>query len=753
MFTKFDEESRKILLSAKKEMKDLKHDYIGSEHVILAILKNNNSVSKLLNRYNVNYNNFKDSLLSIVGVGKIENDLFLYTPLLKRILDNAVNIARETSSNVSVNDIFFSILEEGEGVGLRILLNMNVDVDKLYDELLKKNSKKNRNNKKDILYELGIDLNLKAKNNLIDPVIGREKELNRIIEILCRRTKNNPILVGSAGVGKTAIVEYLAYKIVIGDVPDILKNKKIISLDMASSVAGTKYRGEFEDRMKKILDELEEDEDIILFIDEIHTIAGAGGAEGAIDASNIFKPALARGKMRCIGATTFDEYKKYIENDSALDRRFQKVEIKEPSKKTLKEILNKLKPIYENYHNVKISKKMIDKIIFYSSKYLKNRNEPDKSIDILDEVCSKVSLKRDNKEVKIRKLKNNLINVVNDKNKLIKNNDFKNAYKLKNEEEKLLSNINNLEIMKNSKQKIVTEKDIIGVIKSKIDIPILEYNKEFLEKVKSNLNKNVIGQENIINELINITKIFNSKIDSSNVLLICGDRGVGKSYLAKEFAKELVGNNVFKIDSSEYMDSNSISKVVGALPGYVGYSDSKNLLEEINDKEISILIIDEVEYMDKNVLKLFLNGIKDGYIKDSKGKLVDFKNIMIIMTTNVSLNNNSLGFNKKTNSINKVLDNNLINNVNKILILNSLNKSDIRNIINIKINNLINKYNINLNIDKNVINEIIELSNYENNGAKRINDIIKDKIENIIIEEKLNNKKDITINNLSTVSS
>ena len=366
MFQKFDEEAQKVLKNAKKEMLELKHEYVGTEHLMLGILKSNNSVSKLLNKYNVNYDKFKKNIIKLVGMGNNSNDLFLYTPLLKRVIESAIEDTKN-NSYIGVYNLFGAIIQEGDGVAIRVLISMNVDIDKIYNDFSKSNKRKNCEKKK-ILDEIGINLNKKASDGFIDPVIGRDSEINRMIEILCRRKKNNPILIGNAGVGKTAIVEELASRIISGNVPNILKNKKIISLDMASSVAGTKYRGEFEERMKKVLTELEDNEDIILFIDEIHTIMGAGGAEGAIDASNIFKPALARGKMRCIGATTIDEYKKYIENDGALDRRFQKVEIKEPDRGTVKDILMKLKRIYESHHSVVISEDMIDKIIYYTNK-------------------------------------------------------------------------------------------------------------------------------------------------------------------------------------------------------------------------------------------------------------------------------------------------------------------------------------------------------------------------------------------------
>ena len=393
MFANFEEEARKVLVMAKKEMLDLKHPYVSSEHLLLAILRNKNEVSERLLNYDINYTLIKNEIIKIIGKGSKESEYFLYTPLLKRIIENASFDAKENNKNtVTINHLFSSLLEEGEGVAIRILIGMGIDVDQLYSEFAFKLINKSKS-KKMLLEQLGIDLNKKALNNEIDPITGRHSEINRVLEILSRRTKNNPLLIGEAGVGKTAIVEGIASKIVSGEVPISLKNKRIISLDMGSCVAGTKYRGEFEERIHKILKELEQNNDIILFIDEIHTLVGAGGAEGAIDASNLFKPALARGTIRCIGATTTDEYKKYIEREGALERRFQKVTIKEANQEEVKNILLNLKNIYESYHKVIINEEIIDLIVNLSKKYIYNRKEPDRSIDILDEVCAKTSLK------------------------------------------------------------------------------------------------------------------------------------------------------------------------------------------------------------------------------------------------------------------------------------------------------------------------------------------------------------------------
>lgn len=754
MFGKFDEESQKIIKLAKKEMQEMRHEYVGTEHLMLGILKTNNVVSNLLNKYDVSYDNFKKNLIKLIGVGKNSNNLFLYTPLLKRVIENAINISKDDCF-VCVNNLFYSMIEEGDGVAIRTLISMNVDIDKIYNDFSKNVPKRKNRNKKMILEELGTNLNNKAREGLIDPVIGRDKELNRIIEILCRRTKNNPILIGTAGVGKTAIVEELASKIERGEVPNILKNKKIISLDMASSVAGTKYRGEFEDRMKKVLSELEDNDDIILFIDEIHTIMGAGGAEGAIDASNIFKPALARGKMRCIGATTIDEYKKYIENDGALDRRFQKLEVKEPDKKTVKEILMKLKEIYEKHHGVIVSEDMIDKIILYTNRYIKDRNEPDKSIDILDEVCSKVSLKLDSNEEELFRLKDDLKNIIESKNKYIVENNFKEAYKLKLREDSITSSINNIEMKQINKVKKVTEKDIIDVIESKTNIPIIELNDNYTKVMRKKINDKVIGQDDAVEELINLSKRINVNFDSSCIsILLCGKSGVGKTLLARVYGESLVGDNIIKLNMNEFSESHSISKIVGAPPGYVGYENTRNVLDEIRDKPNSVLILDEIEKCNKSVLNLFLKGIEEGNIKDSRGRIINFENLVIIMTTNIDIEDKTLGFNlngvNKLSKLKNIFGTSFINELTKVIVLNNINESDIKSIILRRIEDIESKYNVSINID-NYIDELIKESEYEKCGAKKVNELIRN-IEDYVIEEVLRNNTDITINSLSLIT-
>lgn len=759
MFGNFEEEARKVLVNAKKEMYELNHPYVSSEHLLLAILKGNNEISDKLKSFDLDYDRFKKEVINIIGKGSKPSQWFLYTPLLKRIIENATIDAKDNNNGVvTINHLFASLLDEGEGVAIRILIGMDIDIDDLYNEFTDKIINK-KCCKKLLIDEIGVDLNKKAMNGNLDPVTGRSEEIKRVLEILCRRCKNNPLLIGEAGVGKTAIVEELANMIVRGEVPLSLRNKRIISLDMASSVAGTKYRGEFEERMNKILKEIEDNDDIILFIDEIHTLVGAGGAEGAIDASNIFKPALARGKIRCIGATTIDEYKKYIEKDSALERRFQKVMIEAPNEDTVKDILMNLKDIYEGYHKVIIDEEIIDLIIHLSNKYIYNRNEPDRSIDILDEVSAKVSLK-ESKGLKEYSLYNKrLKEVIVNKKKAILDNDFDKASALKNEEFSLMNQINNLELtLYKSHSKKVTKLDVAEVINMKTGIPIYEILNEKSKLIKQTekiLCKNIIGQDEAVKEVAKVAKKiklgFNDKCYS---FLFCGPSGVGKTALAKIFGENLVGiNNIIKLDMSEYKEAHSISKLIGSPPGYVGYEDNTNVFEEIRNKPYSVLILDEIEKAHTNIINLFLQILDEGKAKNSKGKVVRFDNVVIIMTSNVGFHEINVGFNNKNTKISRLNDNFSIpfmNRVDKVICFNSLNEEDILKIVRMQLKEFKDKYSdkIKIRISKEVENEIVSLSNYEEYGARKIAKIIKDKIETIVIDKIIDGKEDIYIKDL-----
>lgn len=761
MFGQFTEEARKILVGAKLEMTELKHPYVGSEHLLLAILKSKNNVSKKLKQYNLDYDKFKNKIIETVGVGSKESEWFLYTPLLKRVMENAMLDCKEDNSEVTIESLFSNLLEEGEGVAIRILISLNVDLDSLYNEFSYKIFKKKKN-KKLLLEELGTDLTSKA--NELDPVIGRDSEIRRIIEVLSRRTKNNPLLIGEAGVGKTAIVEELSKMIANGDVPNNLKNKRIINLDMATMVAGTKYRGEFEDRVKKVLKEVEENDDIILFIDEIHTLVGAGGAEGAIDASNIFKPALARNKLRCIGATTVSEYKKFIEDDKALDRRFQKINIEIPNRDVVKQILMKLKPIYENYHHVIINESIIDKIIELSERYVHDRNQPDKSIDILDEVCAKASLKESSELTLYNKLNKELQTLIKGKNEAVSNSDFKKATSYKKSEFDLMDKINSLELsLCNKKKNEVSLDDIADVINSKTKIPIYEIlndNDKVIEKMQEEIGNKIIGQETAVKEIINIAKKIKLgfKDDKCYSLLFAGPSGVGKTELAKVFGKTLAGKNVIRLDMSEYSEAHSVSKIVGAPPGYVGYSDNKTVLEEIRNKPFSVLILDEIERANTSIINLLFQILDNGKIKDAKGVDVYFNNVVIIMTSNIGFDEINVGFNKNINSATKLKEYfsiPFINRIDNIISFNNLEEEDIKKLAKNKIDKLILKYHkkIKVKVDDNIIEEIVRLSNYKEFGARKIDKIIKNKLESMIVDKIIANRKSVNIKTIEEITS
>lgn len=772
MFGNFTEQARRILVQAKLEMKELRHPYVGSEHLLLAILKDDNTITKKLKQYRLDYPTLKEEIIEIVGVGSKESNWFLYTPLLKRVLENATIDAKENNAGeVTISHLFSSLLEEGEGVAIRILLGMGIDLDELYAAFsfrLSSNGKA-RGSEKLLLEELGIDLTEKARQGELDPVIGRDKEIKRVLEILTRRTKNNPLLIGDAGVGKTAIVEELSRMIAFGEVPLSLKNKRIISLDMATTVAGTKYRGEFEDRMRKILKEIEENDNIILFIDEIHTLVGAGGAEGAIDASNIFKPALARNKLRLIGATTTAEYKKYIEEDGALERRFQKIMVDIPSTDTVKEILYKLRPIYEKYHLVEISDAMIDLIIRLSDQYVYDRHQPDKAIDIMDEVCSKVSLKESKELKRYNCLNKELQGIRKQKNEAIVNDDFEIASQFKDQENQIMNEMNELELLlyRKDQRKQVTKEDIASVVNMKTNIPVYELlqdNITVIEKIEAALRDRILGQEEAVSSVIDLSKRIKLGYQDKNrcySYLFCGPSGVGKTELSKIFANHLVGeNNVIKLDMSEFAEAHTISKIVGAPPGYVGYMDHRNILEEIKNKPYSVLILDEIEKAHPSILNLFLQILDEGKVKDSKGTLVRFDHVMIVMTSNIGFHDINIGFQqdgsgKVVSKLKEYFSVPFINRIDHVIIFGKLSKDVMVQLTVKKLDQVKQKYaarDVVVTFAKQLIEQIVTESHYEEFGARKLDKIITDYIENQIIEEIITGHNKVKIKTLKIES-
>ena len=728
MFYNFTDEARKIIVNAKKEMLNLKHPYVGTEHLLLALLKQKNALSNKLYKVGLSYSLVKKKLIDLVGIGKEESKLSLYTPVLKNVIENANDISKEYKTDITPEFLFLGILEEGEGIALRLMMNCGIDLDKLYQDFINKINKCKKN-KKLYIEEVGINFNKRARNGDFDPVVGRDKEINSLIEILVRRTKNNPLLIGEAGVGKTALVEELSRRIENNDVPTKLLDKKIINVDMSSLVAGTKYRGEFEEKVNKIIKELEEQDDIILFIDEIHTLVGAGGAEGAIDAANILKPALSRNKLQCIGATTINEYKKYIEKDKALDRRFQSLIIDEPKEEDVKNIVFKLKPIYEKYHNVEISNDQLNLIIKLSNKYLKNRKNPDKTIDILDEVCAHAGIKENKEMILYRNLTKDLKHVLEQKKQYIIANNYQKALELKEEEQRLMDVINDLELKLTKKiSNKVTKKDILEVLKKKINIPIyeLENNRVNARRLFKQITNEIVGQEAAIKNIID-SYINNIKDNQCISFLLSGPTGVGKTKFSTVFSS-IISNNVIRLDMSEYSEEHSISKLIGSPAGYVGYDDNQYIFNQIRTYPFTTIILDEIERAHPKVINLFLQILDNNQIKDSKGNDIYFNNTVIIMTTNIEVKD-TVGFMKRQNNeeLNNYFGIPFINRITNIVKFKKLEFNDIQKIITKRIKQKYQKSNLN----KHKFLEIIDKIQYDEYGARQIEQVLKKEINQL----------------------
>lgn len=640
MFDNYGIEIAGIFKKAEKIRKNLKHPYVGSEHLLLAILDTENDISKKLKFYGLTYEIFKSELINIVGTSNKDTDFVLYTPLLKRIIENATNDAAENNDGkVTERHLFVAMLEEGEGIAIRIMLGLDIDLDGIYEEL-KFSLVDNKNNKLEIM-EVGNNLNKSVNER--ESVIGREEEISLVIEALLRKKKSNPLLIGKAGVGKTAIVEELARRINNNLVPHELLGKTIVMLEMGSLVSGTKYRGEFEERLTKIIKEVIENGNIILFIDEIHTMINAGGAEGAINAADILKPYLARGDIKCIGATTTEEYYNSIYKDKALERRFYAIQVSEPDLLKTTEILLGVKEEYEHHHNLKISEENIRDIVSLADKYIKTKSNPDKAIDLLDMVCARQKVKGISFK-ELGTLHKKLKSLKKEKKEAIKNNDYDTATRCKEQE-----NLLNLQIEKLGKttRNIISKQDILETLETKTNIPILENKKELFEILKKNLLKNILGQDKAIQKVLKNIWLKWSEDTKPLALLLNGPSGVGKTETVKIISQSIKKSNFLRLDMSEYNLDTSVNKLIGVSAGYVGYDDTY-LFRSVLDNPYSIILVDEIEKAHPRVLNLFLQIMDEGFITSAKGEKIDFSSAMIFMTSNV-LGNNSVGYMNKEN--------------------------------------------------------------------------------------------------------
>ena len=636
MFNNFGFIGSELLKQAEKEREELSHPYVGSEHLLLAILKRDSIIKETLEEAGLTYQKFREELIHIVGIPKKNIEVNLYTPLLKRILSNALSDARENNKGiVTESHLLVAMLDEGEGIAIRIMIGLGIDLDELYDEL----KVKPEDIKKEKLEIFNVGRVLNERVTEFDQVIGREKELDLVMESLLRKKKSNPLLIGPAGVGKTAIVEELARRITEKNVPYPLLNKKIIELPMGDLVSGTKYRGEFEERLTKIIKEVIKNKNIILFIDEIHTMVNAGGAEGAINAGDILKPYLARGDLKVIGATTTEEYEKFIAKDKALERRFETIVVKEPTLEETKEILLGLKSSYEHHHNITISDKNIEDIINLSNRYLFQKKNPDKAIDLLDSVCAYVKRKNTSKE-KLMNYEKRLKELTKEKERYVKENTFDKALETCLEISEIENKILNL---KEKKEDEITKEDILKVIEHKSNIPLFINKEELLNKVKKELHTKILYEDGSLNRIIENLKVYYETEESIKLLLV-GPSGVGKTSCIK-ILSEVTKTNLIRLDMSEYKEASSISKLIGSHAGYVGYDDPF-IFKEIKYNPYSIILVDELEKAHPSIINLFLQIMDEGVIHDSHGEALDFSHALIIMTSNAYKNNN-VGFMKE----------------------------------------------------------------------------------------------------------
>ena len=661
MYERFTERARKVLYLSQQEAKRLGHNYVGTEHLLLGLVAEGEGVAATaLKSIGINLQKVRSEVEKIIGTGDAPylGEVTL-TPRAKRVLELALDEGRQLGHNyIGTEHIILGLIRESEGVAAQVLKNMGADLEKVRRQVLSQLGGAAPSpvggggpQATQTLNQFGQDLTEMARIGKLDPVIGRETEIERVIQILSRRTKNNPVLIGEPGVGKTAIAAGLAQKIVRGDVPEVLKGKRVVTLDMGSLIAGTKYRGEFEERLKKIIDEVRGSGDVILFIDEMHTLVGAGAAEGAIDAANILKPALARGELQCIGATTLDEYRKYVEKDAALERRFQPIMVGEPTREGSIEILKGLRDRYEAHHRVKITDGAIRAAVYLSDRYITDRFLPDKAIDLIDEASSRVRLRATIDPPDLKDLEERVKAAQNEKEAAIQNEEFEKAARLRDEEQRLRAELEeqrrNWQNKRGLDEPEVTEEEIAQVVSSWTQIPVAKLKEEETErllKMEEILHQRVIGQDEAISAVARAIRRARAGLKDPKrpigSFIFLGPTGVGKTELARALAEALFGdeNAMIRLDMSEYMERHTVSRLVGAPPGYVGYEEGGQLTEKVRRKPYSVVLLDEVEKAHPEVFNVLLQVMEDGRLTDGHGRTVDFKNTVVIMTSNVGAN-------------------------------------------------------------------------------------------------------------------
>ena len=821
---KFTNRAEKAIQIANELASEMGHSYIGTEHLLYGLTKEGNGVaSKVLELQNITPDKIIEEIEELIGIVDIDEEYEIietsgFTPRTKRVIENAFREAKKIGSEyIGTEQLLVGIMQEADSVAVRILLDLDISPQKLYNEIVKvineedfnQNEKVNKNigsyNSTPTLNQFGADLTKQAIEGKLDPVIGRKQEIERVIQILSRRTKNNPCLIGEPGVGKTAVIEGLAEKIVIGDVPEMLKNKRVVTLDITSMVAGAKYRGDFEERIKKSLNEVRKAGDVILFIDEIHTIVGAGAAEGAVDAANILKPLLARGEIQLIGATTISEYRRYIEKDAALERRFSPVTVQEPTIEETIKILKGIRDKYEAHHNVKITDEAINVAVNLSVRYINDRFLPDKAIDLIDEAASKAKMKTYTRPEKLKELEEKISSIGKEKEEAILVQDFEKAAKLRDEESNLKEKLEkDNKKWKNKTSKNVTilnDEDIAEVIASWTNIPVKKLTQDENEKLKNleeNLHKRVVGQNEAVEAVAKAIRrgrvgLKDPKRPIGSFLFL-GPTGVGKTELSKALAECLFGNedSMIRIDMSEYMEPHSISKLIGSPPGYVGFDEGGQLTEKVRRKPYTVLLLDEIEKAHPDVMNMLLQILEDGRLTDSQGRTVNFKNTVIIMTSNIGAraitDRKTLGFtsftanisdNRKENMTSEIVNGKeilenkeklekvkaeekkqyesikkdvmaelkrefrpeFINRIDEIIVFHKLNEDEIMQIIDIllkQVEKRLKQNDYEVRIDESVKKLIAKKGFDANYGARPLRRAIQSYVEDVISEAILN---------------
>ncbi|MBN8194307.1 ATP-dependent protease ATP-binding subunit ClpC [Bacillus sp. NTK074B] len=784
MFGRFTERAQKVLALAQEEAIRLSHSNIGTEHILLGLVREGEGIAaKALTALGLSPEKIQKEVEGLIGKGTEKSQTIHYTPRAKKVIELSMDEARKLGhSYVGTEHILLGLIREGEGVAARVLGNLGVSLNKARQQVLQllgSNDSSNHqgggnaNANTPTLDSLARDLTAIAREGSLDPVIGRSKEIQRVIEVLSRRTKNNPVLIGEPGVGKTAIAEGLAQQIIANEVPEILRDKRVMTLDMGTVVAGTKYRGEFEDRLKKVMDEIRQAGNIILFIDELHTLIGAGGAEGAIDASNILKPSLARGELQCIGATTLDEYRKYIEKDAALERRFQPIQVNEPTAEESIQILKGLRDRYEAHHRVSITDEAIDAAVKLSDRYISDRFLPDKAIDLIDEAGSKVRLRSYTTPPNLKELEAKLEEIRKEKDAAVQSQEFEKAASLRDSEQKLREELEETKNTWKEKQgqenTEVTVEDIAKVVSNWTGVPVsklAQTETDRLLKLEEILHSRVIGQSEAVVAVSKAVRRARAGLKDPKrpigSFIFLGPTGVGKTELARALAESMFGDEdaMIRIDMSEYMEKHSTSRLVGSPPGYVGYEEGGQLTEKVRRKPYSVVLLDEIEKAHPDVFNILLQVLEDGRLTDSKGRTVDFRNTVLIMTSNVgaqSLKSNKyVGFNiqdgkqdykdmkgKVMEELKRAFRPEFLNRIDEIIVFHSLEKDHLREIVTLMSNQLtsrLKEQDIHLELSHAAKEKIADEGFDPEYGARPLRRAIQKHVEDKLSEELLRGK-------------